>query len=352
MEGHCEHFALLSVFFSSLSRVLDNRELLMGRINVLSIDGGGIRGIIPAVILDALRTGIGRELHEVFDLIGGTSTGGIIALSIGTPASNGRPYRPAELVDLYVSRGPEIFQKGILTGVKQLLGPKYSPAALENVLQQFFGETEFRSALTPLLVSSYDLQSQLPFFFKSHKVAGDPRWNWPVRLIARATSAAPTFFPPLHLQGNGGDYALVDGGVFVNNPAMAAYAEARCVYPGESDFYVVSVGTGDRDDRITYGQAKGWGLLGWAREIVPVMMDSVSEAVDYELDAILGISAHTRLQTKIDVASPEMDDVSADTLANLRVQAEQFLRQNARTIQHVCAMLRPGRGSNLPGAGK
>jgi patatin-like phospholipase/acyl hydrolase len=156
----------------------------------------------------------------------------------------------------------------------------------------------------------------------------------------------------LHLQGNGGDYALVDGGVFVNNPAMAAYAEARCVYPGESDFYVVSVGTGDRDDRITYGQAKGWGLLGWAREIVPVMMDSVSEAVDYELDAILGISAHTRLQTKIDVASPEMDDVSADNLANLRVQAEQFLRQNARTIQHVCAMLRPGRGSNLPGAGK
>src|SRR2546429_9705711 len=58
-----------------------------------------------------------------------------------------------------------------------------------------------------------------------------------------------------HLQGNGGDYALVDGGIFVNNPAMAAYAEARCVYPGESDFYVVSVVTGDRDARITYGQA-------------------------------------------------------------------------------------------------
>src|SRR5437660_9080352 len=60
-----------------------------------------------------------------------------------------------------------------------------------------------------------------------------------------------------HLQGNGGDYALVDGGIFVNNPAMAAYAEARCVYPDESDFYIVSVGTGDRDDRIRYEQAKG-----------------------------------------------------------------------------------------------
>src|SRR5439155_364200 len=101
-----------------LSGVDDTRELLMARIKVLSIDGGGIRGIIPAVILGALRTGVGRELHEVFDLIGGTSTGGIIALGIGTPASNGRPYRPAELVDLYVSRGPEIFQKGIFTGAK------------------------------------------------------------------------------------------------------------------------------------------------------------------------------------------------------------------------------------------
>src|SRR5437879_5485486 len=107
----------------------------MGRINVLSIDGGGIRGIIPAVILEALRAQLGRDLHEVFDLISGTSTGGIIALGIGTPATNGAPYRPAELLDLYRSEGPTIFPKRALMGARQFLGPKYSPGPLENVLQ-------------------------------------------------------------------------------------------------------------------------------------------------------------------------------------------------------------------------
>src|SRR5437899_1948057 len=171
-------------------------------------------------------------------------------------------------------------------------------------------------------------------------------------MIARATSAAPTFFPPLHLQGNGGDYALVDGGIFVNNPAMAAYAEARCVYPGESDFYIVSVGTGDRDDRIRYEQAKGWGLLGWAREIVPVMMDSVSEAVDYELDAIVSPAAHRRLQPRIDIASPDMDDASAENISKLQRQAQQFINDKAAVIADIAATLKSGRGSNLPAMGR
>jgi patatin-like phospholipase/acyl hydrolase len=93
---------------------------------------------------------------------------------------------------------------------------------------------------------------------KSHRIAGDRTYNWKARMIARATSAAPTFFPPLHLQGDRGNRALVDGGIFVNNPAMAAYAEARNLYPEATDCLIVSVGTGDRDDKITYGEAKGW----------------------------------------------------------------------------------------------
>lgn len=104
-----------------------------------------------------------------------------------------------------------------------------------------------------------------------------------MREIARATSAAPTFFPAFRLTRANEAYTLVDVGIFVNNPGMAAYAEARNLYPEESEFLIVSVGTGDRNDRITYREAKGWGLLGWANQIVPVMMDSVSEAVDYEL---------------------------------------------------------------------
>jgi patatin-like phospholipase/acyl hydrolase len=320
-------------------------------VKVLSIDGGGIRGIIPAIILDALRQQIGADLHKVFDLISGTSTGGIIALGIGTACKGAGPYTPAELLDLYVQNGPAIFRKGWLTLPHELIGPKYSPEALEACLLKFFGATKFSAALTPLLVSSYDLQSQLPFFFKSHKIARDSSYDWNVTDIARSTSAAPTFFPPNHLTKGNEDYALVDGGVFVNNPAMAAYAEARRIYPTATQFLVVAAGTGNVQDHISYSQAKGWGLLGWARQIVPVLMDSVSESVDYELGCIPACQ-YFRLQPEdLSPASGAMDDVTPENLTALQDVAHGYVAKNAALLNQIAALLKPLRASTLSGVG-
>jgi len=320
-------------------------------IKVLAIDGGGIRGIIPAVILGELQSRLAAPLYSAFDLIAGTSTGGIIALGIGTRCKDGGPYSPSDLVDMYVENGPDIFKKNPLTTELQVIGPKYSPDALEATLARFFQDTEFQSALTPLLISSYDLQSQLPFFFKSHRIAEDASYNWKVADVARATSAAPTFFSPLHLVSGNQDYALVDGGVFVNNPSMAAYAEARYLYPEAQRIVVVSVGTGDRQDQITYAQAKGWGLLGWAKQIVPVLMDSVSEAVDYELAALPGC-VYYRLQIPhLQDASSEMDDVDPQNLANLKTVAGEYAESVSDVLAKICSELEEGRGSDIPGTG-
>jgi patatin-like phospholipase/acyl hydrolase len=324
----------------------------MPSIKVLAIDGGGIRGIIPATILTEIQKRLGLELFKVFDLIAGTSTGGIIALGIGTRCKNNGPYSPSELVDLYVQNGPEIFKKNLLTSERQVILPKYSPDALEAALAQFFQDAEFQSALTPLLISSYDLQGQIPFFFKSHKIAGDPAYNWKLADIARATSAAPTFFSPLHLTRDDEDYALVDGGVFVNNPSMAAYAEARSLYPDAQQIVVVSVGTGDRRDRITYASAKDWGLLGWAKQIVPVFMDSVSEAVDYELNALPGCKYHRLQVPQLQEASSDMDDVDPLNLKNLQSVAEEYLSSISAKLDKICAELKEGRGSDMPGTGR
>lgn len=324
----------------------------MPSIKVLAIDGGGIRGIIPAVILTEIQKRLDLDLFKIFDLIAGTSTGGIIALGIGTKCKNNGPYSPSELVDLYVQNGPEIFKKNFLTPERQVVLPKYSPDALEAALAQFFQNAEFQSALTPLLISSYDLQGQLPFFFKSHKIAGDPAYNWKLTAIARATSAAPTFFPPLHLTRGDKDYALVDGGVFVNNPSMAAYAEARSLYPDATRFIVVSVGTGDRQDQITYASAKDWGLLGWAKQIVPVFMDSVSEAVDYELNALPGCTYHRLQVPHLQEASSDMDDVEPENLKNLQSVAEDYVSSIADDLARICSELKEGRGSDLPGTGR
>jgi uncharacterized protein len=321
-------------------------------IKVLSIDGGGIRGIIPAIIIDAIQQRLGKEPWQSFDLIAGTSTGGIITVGIGTACNNGKPYSPQQLVDLYVQNGAAIFKKSIFTGAKELVLPKYSPAGLETVLKQFFGDTQFKSAFTPLLVSSYDLQSQLPFFFKSHKIYRGEDFNWWVRDIARATSAAPTYFPPFHLARGTQDYALVDGGVFVNNPSMAAYAEARMLYGNAANVVVVSVGTGDRQDQIKYADAKDWGLLGWAKHIVPVLMDSVSEAVDYELKYMPGCTYH-RLQLKgLSQAAADMDNVTTENIANLEAIAKNYVATHTTDIDNACADLKSGRGSDMPGIGR
>ena len=324
----------------------------MPSIKVLSIDGGGIRGIIPAIILADLQKRLGKNLYEVFDLIAGTSTGGIIALGIGTRGNQGQPYSPDELLDLYVQNGAAIFRKNWFTWLREVFFPKYSPLPLEEILAKFFQATEFKTALTPLLISSYDLHAQLPFFFKSHRIAAHPEYNWPVTSIARATSAAPTYFPPLHLTRGAEDYALVDGGVFVNNPAMAAYAEARALYPEFDQFVVVSVGTGDRQDHITYAQAKKWGRLGWANEIVPVFIDSVSEAVDYQLEQMPGCTYHRLQASNLSIAENDMDNVTPDNIANLQETARKHVAAHSAELDTICAELNEGRGSDMPGIGR
>lgn len=325
----------------------------MQPIKVLAVDGGGIRGIIPAVILSEIQKRLGGDLYKFFDLVSGTSTGGIIALGIATQCNKeAGPYSPAQLVNLYVENGPAIFKKNVLTWAKNFARPKYSPDALEATLVEFFSTAQFDTALTPLLISSYDLKGQLPFFFKSHRIASDPRYNWPVVSIARATSAAPTFFPPLQLTRNDESYALVDGGVFVNNPSVAAYAEARALYPEAAQFIIVSAGTGNRQDQITYEQAKDWGLLQWARQIPPVFMDSVSEAVDYELKSMPGCTYYRLQVENLDPALPDMDNVTPQNLANLQTVAAKYIASISRRIDGICAALAEGRGSDMPGVGR
>lgn len=316
-------------------------------VRVLSIDGGGIRGIIPARILQYVADHTQRPIWESFDLIAGTSTGGILAVGLGTAAKvdNGtsRPYTPAELAELYVARGGEIFHKPWLCGLRRLFGPKYSPVALEGILNQYFGSARLSGALLPLLVASYDVAQQQPFFFKSHRIAAEPGYDWEVKQVARATSAAPTFFPPLPLwatvAGKAESYVLVDGGVYANNPAVAAYAEARRLHLHAEKFFVLSIGTGSRTDGLTYKQTRRWGLLGWATHISSIFMDSVSGATDYEMDTILG-SNHERLQLELTPDSVEMDDASPANIARLEAQAESFISKNQKQLDRICARLR------------
>jgi uncharacterized protein len=335
---------------------------------VLAIDGGGIRGIIPARVLQAIEERTGRPVAELFDLVAGTSTGGILALGLAKPDEHGRPqYAAKDLLDLYTRHGHEIFDKSTwqtFSSIGGLVHERYSVAALEGLMHERFGTTMLSQALVEVVVPTYDLTRPGPFFFKRlYARAQDKNWDVPFWQAARATSAAPTYFEPMALprfpdDPPGWDHALVDGGVFANNPAACAYAEALEVIARSDahqarEIHVVSLGTGTPPQHpgtvgspVPFERAKGWGLAEWAAPMLHVVFDGVAKTVDHQMELLCragddGRPHYHRIQGQLTTASPAMDDASQDNIQALLADAEAILAdpQNAAVLDQVCAVL-------------
>lgn len=318
---------------------------------LLALDGGGIRGIIPATVLAEIERRTGRAVHELFDLIVGTSTGGILALGLTAPGEGGAPrFTAGELLERYADDGPRIFSRSPLHAVRslhQLTGPKYPAGRLEDVLRDQLGEVRLADAMTDVMISAYELEMRTPFFFRSSRAREDITYDWAMWQVARATSAAPTFFPPVRLEAHPADdndhYALIDGGIYANNPAMVAYAEARTRWPDE-EMLLVSLGTGRQTDAISYGSARGWGLAGWARPILDVVFDGVSSTVDYEVGRLLeppatDRSRYWRLDVPLTSASDALDDAGAGNIARLGDEAQRLLRDHDEELERIVSEL-------------
>jgi uncharacterized protein len=301
---------------------------------VLSIDGGGIRGIIPALVLAELERRAGRRIHELFDLIAGTSTGGILACALCAPEA-----LPAEqLVALYEEEGPKIFDRSVgqrIRSAEGLLDEKYDADALDAALERFLSDKRLAEAKPDLIVPAYDMTEPGPYFFKSRKARENPsEEDFPLSEVARATSSAPTYFEPLELGGR----ALVDGGVFAVNPAMSAFAEVLRFQPTQ-DVLLLSLGTGQRTRKRTFEDIKDWGLLKWARPILDTVFDGTSDAVDYQLTHALEDGRYWRLQVELDQASDDLDDAGENNLKLLRAHGEELIRRESDTLDEVAAAL-------------
>jgi patatin-like phospholipase/acyl hydrolase len=312
--------------------------------NVLSVDGGGIRGVIPAMVLADLEERTGRHTSELFDLIAGTSTGGIIALALTVPGADGKPrWTAQDLVDLYLTEGPRIFHRTIgriiVTGLG-LLDEKYDANALEQALRTYLGEAMISEALTDVLITSYDLEHRQPFFFKTDRAKQKPQHDWRMREAARATAAAPTYFEPEKLTAEGVTFALCDGGVFAANPAMCAYAEARRRH-ARAEIRLVSLGTGQLTRPLHYEDVRDWGLIAWARPLFDVVFDGVSDATQYELEQLLPAADYTRFQIELIGASDSLDDASAPNLAGLQTLARSMITERASDLERLAAELAP-----------
>lgn len=247
----------------------------------LALCGGGARGILTASLL--ARPDIQALIGEPA-LICGTSTGGLIAmmLGVGHPATTIR--------DAYRMYCPAIFYRPWWR--RGIFASKYPPTGIEAVAKEMFGSATMARCLRPTMAVSFSLPYNRPKIYKSWTDSEEL-----LRDVARATSAAPTYFPPT-------EAGEVDGGVWANNPSMVAYVEMRRLWPSETDFRVICLGTGRTDRRIRASKASGWGLAGWSTHVADLFMDSDAAGVAYQMRALLG--------TQYIEINPELDGISAD----------------------------------------
>jgi len=336
-------------------------------IRILAIDGGGIRGILPARVLQEIEARTGKPIADMFHLIAGTSTGGIIGCGLYAGL------RPKALGDLYATRGSTIFPHTLwqtVTTLGNISGPKYPAQALERMLAQTLGDAWLSGTVVDaeLLVPSYCIQlpnavpvdggvmsTRMPYLFKSWKARGtlpDPgdkatALDFRLRDVARATSAAPTYFPPAQIQNHDGDpYWMADGGLFANNPAMAALTSARRIYPDAARFLLVSLGTGERERAIDGPTAAGWGELGWLHPVLSILMDGNADTVCYEADQELA-DDHRRFDASLgnDPTLPwtvheDFDDATPDNIARIEALAQKLIADKAGALTTLCDELR------------
>lgn len=293
---------------------------------ILSLDGGGIRGLITAIWLDRLEQALDRPLWRHFDLVAGTSTGSILACAVAAGIDARR------IINLYAGEGRKVFP-----APRRLMrffhGPKYNGRGLEAALDDVFDHAAFGDLkIKPTLVTTYDTFTGKPVIFKNDR----PRHaSLLVRDVCRASSAAPTYFPPHLLKVSGAKMPLIDGGVVANNPAACAIAEAVRASRQDDEqsphddclgrLIVASFGTGDVLRRISGRQADRWGAVRWAAPIIDVLFDGSSDAVDYITRQLIRPENLFRFQMPLDRPYERMDNAAAGNLDVLTHLATHYI---------------------------
>ena len=322
-------------------------------IKILSIDGGGIRGIIPALILAEIEKRTQKPIAELFDLVAGASTGGILALGLVTPAENNKPaYKARKIARLYELKGAVAFPKAFQTIafiVKNLqkagiISDKYSKKFLYKVFEDLYNSTRISDALTDVLIPTYDIQKREAIFLTRKKAKENSAYDFTMQDVAYAGSAAPTYFDPIKLELPESDYlTLVDGGIYANNPALCALAEAKMMYPDAEDFLLLSLGTGHPIESYCYEQVVKWSRGDWTRKVMNMTGDGVSTTVDYQLKHLLpdmkGDKRYYRFQITLNPGNEAIDNASPNNLGELRALAEQTIDEYDEAINNLCKVL-------------
>ncbi|KAI4321533.1 hypothetical protein MLD38_034901 [Melastoma candidum] len=324
-------------------------------ITTLSIDGGGIRGIIPGTILAFLESelqkldGEDARLADYFDVISGTSTGGLVTAMLASPDDSGRPlFAAKDIKDFYLENCPKIFPQdngplaSVVNVVKTLSGPKYNGKYLHKLVREKLGNRKLHQTITNVVIPTFDIKTLQPTLFSSYQVLKTPSIDAFMSDICISTSAAPTYLPAHAFEtkdstGKIREFNLIDGGVAANNPTLVAMGEVtKTILGGSSDFFpinpmdyarylVISLGTGTRkvEEKYNAHEAARWGMLGWltagGTPLIDVFMHASSDMVDFHLSAVFQALhiENNYLRIQDDTLTGELSSVDIATKENL-----------------------------------
>jgi hypothetical protein len=228
-----------------------------------------------------------------------------------------------ELCETYKRQIPQIFRNP-QNWWGNLLSPKYNKSWIQEALEQGFGDARLRNALTDIIIPCYDIEHRSPHIFKSRWARRQRRYDFLMRDVAFATSATPTLFPPARVPrpGAAGSLALVDGGIYANNPSMHAYSEIHEMFPGKDDqFLLLSLGTGEFTGQLSKDYLDLWGYVQWSRPMLDLVSEGISESVHTQMRYMLpptDYQRYYRFQTDLpEDASSAVDNASRKNMQRL-----------------------------------
>lgn len=342
---------------------------------ILSLDGGGMRGLAMAVFLGRLEREIGLPLSTCFDLIAGTSSGAIVAGGLARGPDGEQVIPTEQLSGILADDGPRIFRStrmGTWKTLRWLRGPLYETRVLADAIEKRVGNLMLSDLTSDLLVTSYDMRGGKPVLFQSWLAGqspacqanraqgmgimelcptreGSPTPDFKLRDALVASAVVPTFFAPLKVAREGGEhYALIDGFVYALNPVLPAYFAARRRFGYQSRFRIVSIGTGRHEREYDWAQLNRRGAIGWVRPILETFPIGVSEASETYMNWITEIAKveHLRINPVFDQAldrnapSAAFDDASSGNIERLKAAGDKLFEQTADQLAPTIELLK------------
>jgi patatin-like phospholipase/acyl hydrolase len=320
---------------------------------IISIDGGGIRGIVTAAILDYIERKIQEiqgdnriRIGNLVDLVAGTSTGSIVGalMLIPSETSPWAKYTMKEIIDLYFSLGETVFKSDTKHNFKTLwglIGPQFSASNIEDPLLTQFNHYKLKDLIKPCLFTGYDIDKRIVNIYTNSDI--DRKYaEYYVKDIVRGSTAIPSIFPPAYFKEGIDINTIVDGGVFAGNPSMIAYIEAFKTLFGKADnvanldpnqVLMISLGTGiGVRTPYSFNTVKRWGKAQWLMPVLNVLMSAATDITDYEMSmmfkSVLRNDNYKRINPPLTHNVQPSTDASKENMLNLLKDANDYIEAN------------------------